>query len=551
MARRHAGGHQGASGYHGLIAAWVGLACLALVAFVFVWDAPKTAQAPRVAGRIELEPAPAPISPVQEQAAAEAVTGQIHAEAPIDEGAAAAAETRELFAALEQDVTVAAGPDHTEARDESPTSTQGAARQTPAAPLSIAESSAEPVASTMPEPSRKPAATAEPASQAAFEPRDEAPSPDEERSETPERPPMAIVKGDPARKVDMSRQIAVAGPDPSIASDAGIAEDALPLLAATTAHEPGSITQVLDRRLEDGTRDTAPEPTGGELRILRDSTWQEDSGPVDDTADRSSPDAHSAPDQAQGHTASPGEPNWQRYAMAFDVPSNKPLIAVVITGLGRSSAVTEAAIQSLPPEVALSFDPNAPELDSWLKQAQAAGHEVLLDLRFLATDPSDAGGARDTLVASLEPEENVQRLLDLLERAERKVGVSGRISPEFLVAGDNLELIFQLLADQGLLFLDSSPEDDLPSGLAAPADLTRVRSGIRLDDGLATRGRVAEGLGRAEELALTEGSSVAVGQPYPVTLEILESWLLSLEDRGFTLVPVTAIAAGQKDGKAS
>src|SRR3984885_6001362 len=71
---------------------------------------------------------------------------------------------------------------------------------------------------------------------------------------------------------------------------------------------------------------------------------------------------------------------WQVYARPFDAPDTKPRVAVLLTGLGLSSAPTEAAINRLPPEVTLSFSPYAEHLGDWLQAARAAGHEVLLDL---------------------------------------------------------------------------------------------------------------------------------------------------------------------------
>src|SRR5262249_41642783 len=72
-----------------------------------------------------------------------------------------------------------------------------------------------------------------------------------------------------------------------------------------------------------------------------------------------------------------GRQPWQVYARPFNAPDNKPLVAVLVTGLGLSSATTEAAIAKLPPEITLSFSPYAEKLGDWLTAARAAGHEAL------------------------------------------------------------------------------------------------------------------------------------------------------------------------------
>ena len=57
----------------------------------------------------------------------------------------------------------------------------------------------------------------------------------------------------------------------------------------------------------------------------------------------------------------------------------------------------------------------------------------------------------------------------------------------------------------------------------------------------ASRVSIDARLEQVERLALTNGSAVAMGQPYPVTIERLRDWSALLEARGFTLVPITAL----------
>src|SRR5256885_2751730 len=71
-------------------------------------------------------------------------------------------------------------------------------------------------------------------------------------------------------------------------------------------------------------------------------------------------------------------PPWQRYARPFTAPDARPLVAILVTGLGDDRAVTAAAIAGLPADVTLSFDPKAPELAEWIAAARAFGHEAML-----------------------------------------------------------------------------------------------------------------------------------------------------------------------------
>ena len=52
-------------------------------------------------------------------------------------------------------------------------------------------------------------------------------------------------------------------------------------------------------------------------------------------------------------------------------------------------------------------------------------------------------------------------------------------------------------------------------------------------------------LAQIERVALTERVAVAMARPFPVTLERLAAWLAELDESGFVLVPLTAVANQQ------
>src|SRR5688572_2463291 len=94
-------------------------------------------------------------------------------------------------------------------------------------------------------------------------------------------------------------------------------------------------------------------------------------------------------------------PIWQIYrAPAIAASDGKPLIAVVLSGLGRSATATDVAI-SLPAPLSLGFSSTARPFGDMLERARAAGHEVLVDL------PMEGEGA--------EPDPGPGALLTLLD----------------------------------------------------------------------------------------------------------------------------------------
>jgi hypothetical protein len=110
-------------------------------------------------------------------------------------------------------------------------------------------------------------------------------------------------------------------------------------------------------------------------------------------------------------------PPWQTFARPFDRADQRPRISVLIVGLGTSSAATEATILGLPGSVTLSFWPYSDRLDHWIRLARAAGHEVLLNLPMEPENYPEFDPGPKTLLTTLRPEQNLERLDWALSRA--------------------------------------------------------------------------------------------------------------------------------------
>lgn len=220
-----------------------------------------------------------------------------------------------------------------------------------------------------------------------------------------------------------------------------------------------------------------------------------------------------------------------------------PRIAVVLTGLGLANEPTETAIDRLPAGVTLSFSPYAETLDQWIPRARAMGHEVMIDLPMEPdTFPLDDPGPQ-ALLTGKSPEENLQRLRWFLDRGRDYAGVAMHMGSRFVQSRDELQPILGELKARGILFLDNgSSEISLAEQVAASLSLPFAANDRTIDDGDASREAINARLIQVERIALTDGTAVAMAQPYPVTLDRLANWAASLEARGFALVPVSALA---------
>lgn len=253
------------------------------------------------------------------------------------------------------------------------------------------------------------------------------------------------------------------------------------------------------------------------------------------------PEAPSA-DQTVDETAPP----WQRFSAYFLEEDSRPRVAIVMTGLGMSEGVTEAAIRSLPPEVSLSFSPYAHNLANWIGLARVNGHEVLLDLYMEpSTYPFDDPGPQ-AIMTVLSEAENRKRFDWVLSRGNSFVGLTGRMGSRLLTRQESLSPVLQDIAEQGLLFVDDrATAGSLGFDLARELEIPAAYSEDMIDQPSANRAAIDAKLNRVERLALTKGAAVALAQPYPVTIERLNVWIAELAERGVVLAPISAVVNRQ------
>ena len=243
---------------------------------------------------------------------------------------------------------------------------------------------------------------------------------------------------------------------------------------------------------------------------------------------------------------SDGRAPWKVYARPFDRADSRPRIAIVVTGLGLSSAATEAAIQGLPGAVTLAFAPYADDLPSWISAARAAGHEVLLNVPMEPIDYPRNDPGPLTLLTSLDGKANVERLEWMLGRAAGYVGIADLMGSRFTASRRNLRPVLQALAERGLMYVDSrSATDSAVPDVAREVGVPWAQSTQSIDDVVA-RAAIDARLADLERRAREQGRAIGVGGPYPATLERIAQWAVEVDKKGFVLAPVSAFAVERK-----
>ena len=246
-------------------------------------------------------------------------------------------------------------------------------------------------------------------------------------------------------------------------------------------------------------------------------------------------------------TRPPGDPPWRRYAAPAPPPDGRPRVAVVIDDVGLNRALAERTI-ALPGPLTVAMLPYGHDLPALAAKARRAGHELLVHLPM---EPSN-GAANDpgpnALLMSLDEPELDRRIAWSLQRFEGFVGVNNHMGSRFTASPRRMAMLMRQLGSRGLLFLDSkTTENSVGYRMARSGGVPTAERDVFLDNDrapAAIRARLAE----VEQIARRHGRCIAIGHPYPETLDALAAWLAAAQAKGLALAPISALVSQEVSG---
>jgi hypothetical protein len=216
-----------------------------------------------------------------------------------------------------------------------------------------------------------------------------------------------------------------------------------------------------------------------------------------------------------------------------------PVVAIVVGGLGIGAAKTAEAIIKLPPAVTLAFTPYGSDPGKLAERARAQRHELLLQIPMEPYDYPDNDPGPQTLLATLGPEQNVERLLWHLGRLQGYVGIANFMGTRFVAADAAMQPVIREAAKRGLgYFDDGSAPRSAAAALAAAQPIPFARGNLSID-AVPTAGEIDRALAKLEDLAKERGVAIGMASALPISIERIGVWIKTLESRGVMLVPLT------------
>jgi polysaccharide deacetylase 2 family uncharacterized protein YibQ len=225
-----------------------------------------------------------------------------------------------------------------------------------------------------------------------------------------------------------------------------------------------------------------------------------------------------------------------------------PVVSIVVGGLGVGAAKTTDAIMKLPPAVTLAFTPYGSDPAKLAERARAQRHEILLQIPMEPFDYPDNDPGPQTLLTTVAPEQNLDRLYWHLSRFQGYAGIANFMGGRFVVSDAVMQPIVREAAKRGLGYLDdgSAPRSVAPA-LAAAQAMPFAKADLSID-AVPTALEIDRALAKLESLAKERGTAIGIASALPVSIERIGVWIKALEGHGIMLVPLTTAMLKSKSG---
>jgi len=223
-----------------------------------------------------------------------------------------------------------------------------------------------------------------------------------------------------------------------------------------------------------------------------------------------------------------------------------PRIALIVGGLGVSASGTAEAIAKMPGAVTLAFMPYGSDVEGSVARARGAGHEILLQVPLEPFSYPENDSGPQTLLTSLTPEQNLERLHWVMSRFQGYVGIIGAMGARFTASEQSFAPILRETAKRGLIFVDDGGNARSVASRIASANSMPFAKADVVIDAVPTPGEIDHALGRLEMAARERTFAVGMSSALPVSIEHISKWAKAAESRGLLLVPITAVAVKAK-----
>ena len=215
-------------------------------------------------------------------------------------------------------------------------------------------------------------------------------------------------------------------------------------------------------------------------------------------------------------------------------------IAIIIDDLGYALEAGRRAID-LPGPVAFAILPDTPRGRTLATAAHERGKEIILHLPLEAAN-FDGRVEPDAIMLDMSHADFARVFDRAIRSVPFAIGVSSHRGSLLTRHPGAMEWLMEAIRQHHCMyFIDSyTTPQSVALRIAGEAGVSAARRDVFLDDDRSTTALEHE-FRRLKALAREHGQAIAIGHPYPETLDFLERRLPSLAGDGYELVPVSAL----------
>jgi len=163
----------------------------------------------------------------------------------------------------------------------------------------------------------------------------------------------------------------------------------------------------------------------------------------------------------------------------------------------------------------------------------------LLQVPMEPYDYPDNDPGPQTLLATLAPEQNLDRLYWHLGRLQGYAGIANFMGARFVATDSAMLPIIREAAKRGLGYFDDGSAPRSVAAALASAQSLPFGKGDAAVDAVPTSAEIDRALSDLEILAKERGVAIGTASALPISIERIGVWTKTLEAHGIMLVPLT------------
>ena len=221
-------------------------------------------------------------------------------------------------------------------------------------------------------------------------------------------------------------------------------------------------------------------------------------------------------------------------------PRKEYKVAIIIDDLGYNAEQAEEILEIDVP-LTLSIFPLGPYSESIAEKAHAMGREVMLHLpmepyKYPEKNPGNGG-----LLLNMKEEELLRKLEENIRSVPFIEGVNNHMGSRFTEDREKMDIVLKDIKQRDLFFVDSlTTNASVGYSMAKNMALRAAGRDIFLDNDQDVK-LICNQIQKLVNVAVRHGSAVAIGHPYPSTIEALKQALPDLRAKGVEVVPVSEL----------